>query len=360
MTFQFLQVKPIIWQTTSLKLIDQRLLPQQEIYVECLTYQEVIVAIQEMIVRGAPAIGISGAYAVVLAASYFSRLEKHLFLQSLYKSISEIEAARPTAVNLQASMTSMRNIIKAYEKTEHTPEEVNVFLEKAASLIHEDDAKNNVKMASFGLEAILSCEDNTGTASIPVMTHCNTGALATAGLGTALGVIRFMSAQGCLEQVFVNETRPWMQGNRLTVWEMEKENIPYQLICDSAAAFVMKKFAVKWLVVGADRITANGDVANKIGTYALAIAAKYHGVKVMVVAPRTTWDLSIESGEDIPIEERDMKELVQWRQTEIGLAHARGYNPVFDVTPHELINVLVCEEGCIWSPNAEKISAFFQ
>jgi len=350
-----MNIKPVEWKNSCLLLIDQRLLPQEEKKIICSSYREVTDAIECMAVRGAPAIGISGAYAAVLAAISYGDQTGDDFYAALRQACCDIERARPTAVNLKHSMDLVRVLIDNHQTLNTPIDQVINLIEKAAIQLHTEDAENNVRMANIGLECITAMSSHPVT----VMTHCNTGALATAALGTALGVIKLLHAHHQLKEVFVNETRPWMQGSRLTVWEMEKEHIPYRLICDSAAAFVMQTMGVQWLVVGADRITANGDVANKIGTYSLAIAAKYHGVKVMVVAPKTTWDLTLESGEMIPIETRAASELVQWRDVSFSLLEANGYNPVFDVTPHHLIDVLVCEDGYIESPTKEKITAFF-
>jgi methylthioribose-1-phosphate isomerase len=350
-----MNIKPVEWKDGCLLLIDQRLLPQEEKTIICTSYQAVIDAIICMAVRGAPAIGISGAYAAVLAAIACSNQVGDNFYIALRQACGEIEHARPTAVNLKHSMDLVRSLIDSHQALQTPIVQVIQAIEKTAIQLHTEDAENNVRMANVGLAYIAATRDRPVT----VMTHCNTGALATAALGTALGVIKLLNAHHQLKEVIVNETRPWMQGNRLTVWEMEKEQVPYRLICDSAAAFVMHKMGVQWLIVGADRITANGDVANKIGTYSLAIAAKYHGVKVMVVAPKTTWDLTMESGEMIPIETRATSELVQWREASFGLLDAKGYNPVFDVTPHQLIDVLVCEDGYVENPTKEKIAEFF-
>ena len=355
-----MNIKPVEWKDNQLFLIDQRLLPQKEQYIICTSYEEVINAIECMAVRGAPAIGISGAYAAVLAAISYSQQFSDgqgcdFFYIALRQACDDIGRARPTAVNLKHSMDTFRTLIDEHQALATPIHQVIGLVERAAIQLHREDAENNVRMANIGLEYITA----TNAYPVTVMTHCNTGALATAALGTALGVIKLLHTRHSLKEVIVNETRPWMQGSRLTVWEMEKENIPYQLICDSAAAFVMKTMGVQWLIVGADRITANGDVANKIGTYSLAIAAKHHGVKVMVVAPKTTWDFSMDSGDLIPIEARAASELVQWRDVSFGLLEAKGYNPVFDVTPHHLIDILVCEEGAIESPTKEKIAEFF-
>lgn len=324
-------VLAIVWAEDHLKLLDQRLLPHQEHYLECRSAEEVAKAIHEMAVRGAPAIGIAAAYGLVLA------MRKD---PGSYDQAERILAqSRPTAVNLRWALDRMRMLLDR----SHTA------LLHEAKRIHAEDLEQNLRMAEIGAALLPQ--------NARVLTHCNTGALATGGHGTALGVIRTAHTQGKLKQVYATETRPWLQGARLTAWELHKENIPTMLLADGAAAFLMSQGKVDWVIVGADRIAANGDTANKIGTYALAVAAARHDVKFMVVAPSGTFDLNCPNGAAIPIEERHASELTEFRTHAIAPAGVQAYNPVFDVTPAEFITAIVCERGHIPVPNRNKIRA---
>ena len=320
-------VRPIIWADDRLRLLDQRLLPLQERTVECRNAADVARAIHDMVVRGAPAIGIAASYGLVLAAQRGDSYDK---------AEAVLAASRPTAVNLRWALQRMRGV---WGKSPNA-----TALLKEAKRIHEEDLAQNLKMGELGAALLPQ--------SARVMTHCNTGALATGGHGTALGVIRSAHAQGRIAQVYSTETRPWLQGARLTAWELQREKIPAKLIADSAAAHVMAREKVDWVIVGADRIAANGDTANKIGTYMLAIAAKHHGVKFMVVAPSGTFDLNCPNGAAIPIEDRGARELTEFRGEAVAPAGMAALNPVFDVTPAELIDAIVCERGVI-SPVTE-------
>jgi methylthioribose-1-phosphate isomerase len=324
-------VQPIQWMGDHLRLLDQRLLPQQETYLECHGAEDVAQAIQHMAVRGAPAIGIAAAYGLAMAVRKDVRGYEH--------AEQVLARSRPTAVNLVWALQRMRRIHKV------TPRASMLLAE--ARRIHEEDLAQNLKMAELGAALL--------PAKARVLTHCNTGALATGGHGTALGVIRTAHAQGKIAQVFATETRPWLQGARLTAWELQKERIPARLIADGAAAWLMAQHNIDWVIVGADRIAANGDTANKIGTYALAVAAARHGVKFMVVAPTGTFDLQCASGQDIHIEERAALELTEFRGAPVAPVNTDAFNPVFDVTPAELITALVCEKGAIVPPQADRI-----
>jgi len=318
-------VQPIRWQGTSLELLDQRLLPGKVSYVKCKTAAQVAKAIKDMVVRGAPAIGCAAAFGVVLgkgSASSFEILSK----------------SRPTAVNLFWALDRMRKA--AVSKSD---------LEAEAKAIFEEDLAANRAMGKLGAELIPE--------RARVMTHCNTGALATAGYGTALGVIR--SSKSKHISVIANETRPYLQGARLTAWELVQEGIPCTLITDNMAGHLMSTGEVDVIVVGADRIAANGDVANKIGTYPLAVLAKRHGIPFYVVAPRSTFDLKISSGKEIPIEERPAEEVTGYRGTRWAPRGISVRNPAFDVTPAELITGIVCEKGVILAPDKEQIRKLF-
>ncbi len=325
-------VHPLIWHATHLQMLDQRVLPREVSYLDCRTAEDVAEGIHAMAVRGAPAIGIAAAYGLVLAVRGNA--------ESFDRAFDVLAASRPTAVNLRWALERMRALWL-------TGPDVNA-LEREAIAIHEEDLAQNLKMGELGAALI---EHNA-----QLMTHCNTGALATGGHGTALGVIRSAHAMGKVARVYNTETRPWLQGERLTPWELQHEGIPATLIADGAAAHLMTVQKIDWVIVGADRIAANGDTANKIGTYALAVAAKRHGVKFMVVAPSGTFDLRCPNGAAIPIEERTATELTEFRGLAISPQGYDAFNPVFDVTPAELIDALVCERGTILQPTAEKIA----
>jgi len=316
-------VVPIVWADPVLRLLDQRVLPHELAYLDCRSAEDVAAAIHGMAVRGAPAIGIAAAYGLVLAVQ-----RDH---QSFDRAFEVLAASRPTAVNLRWALERMRRVWQLQ------PEAQALLAEARA--IHAEDLAQNLKIGAFGAALL--------PAAARVVTHCNTGALATGGHGTALGVIRTAWKAGHLAQVYNTETRPWLQGARLTAWELHQEGIPAKLVADGAVAHLMTRERIDWVIVGADRIAANGDTANKIGTYALAVAARRHGVKFMVAAPSGTFDLACPSGQAIPIEERSAKELTEFRGEPVAPLGYDAFNPVFDVTPAELIDAIVCERGVI-------------
>lgn len=322
---------PIVWTGDRLQLLDQRTLPAGEAWLECASARDVAEAIHGMAVRGAPAIGIAAAYGLALDARA---------RRDYAAAEAVLAASRPTAVNLRWALTRMR--------ARHERDPGADALVDEAQRIHQEDLAQNLRMGELGAALI-----KPGSR---VLTHCNTGALATAGHGTALGVIRSAWRQGKLAAVYNTETRPWLQGARLTAWELVQEGIPAKLIADSAAAHLMHKERIDWVIVGADRIAANGDTANKIGTYPLAIAARHHGTKFMVVAPTGTFDLACPNGDAIPIEDRGSKELTEFRGQAIAPPGVEGWNPVFDVTPASLIDVIVSEAGVIERPNLERVA----
>ncbi|MBT5098053.1 S-methyl-5-thioribose-1-phosphate isomerase [Gammaproteobacteria bacterium] len=344
--------RAIEWREQCLFLLDQRHLPLTVDFLQLKTPQEAFVAIKEMVVRGAPAIGITAAYAVVLSAQQHSLSnttdsELPSVKTLIAADIDYLTLARPTAVNLAWALARMRQVLDECTATDVAG--LCLALEQAAMQMQQADVIANRRMGELGAAYI-----EKGSA---VMTHCNAGALATAGYGTALGVIRAAHAQGKLSCVFANETRPWFQGARLTAWELQQEGITTQLLADSAAASAMQQKAIEWVIVGADRVAANGDVANKIGTYALAVLARYHGKKFMVVAPDSTIDMATSSGADIEIEERAASELTELNGTAFAAPGAAAWNPVFDVTPADLVDVLVTNRGVIEAPNRAKIKA---
>lgn len=337
----------IVWKNDALYLLDQRLLPSQGIFIQLDTAVDTANAIRDMVVRGAPAIGVTAAYGMVLAARSAFRKDRNNWRQLMQKEVSILEKSRPTAVNLFWAIKEMQALISALPEND---DPYLLLLDKARQ-IHEDDIACNKSIGRLGAECL--------TGRNQVITHCNAGALATGGYGTALGVIRSAVAEGKIDKVYADETRPWMQGARLTAWELIQDNIDTTLLTDSAAALLMKQGMIDWIIVGADRIAANGDVANKIGTYSLAIAAKYHGVKVMVAAPKSTIDMACNTGEDIPLEYRNPSEVLSFGGEPIAGDGVEAWNPVFDVTPAALIDVIVTESKAIVAPNADKLSQLF-
>ncbi len=327
-------VRALAWADSGLQVLDQRVLPDEVIYETFDTAAGVAEAIKSMRVRGAPAIGIAAAYGVVLAVRKRYAENPQQWRTSVQSDLDLLAESRPTAVNLFWALDKMREGFRGVEGDPEPP-----MLQLAQS-IHQDDIDANLQMGSLGAEILAGTEG--------VLTHCNTGSLATGGYGTALGVIRSGVQQG-LKQIFATETRPWQQGARLTVWELEQDKIAATLVADSAAAALMRRGAVQWVIVGADRITANGDVANKIGTYSLAVLARHHAVKFMVVAPTTTIDWKLNDGKAIKIEQRAAEELLPGYYLQ-GDSCIDAWNPVFDMTPANLIDAIVTEKGVVHNP----------
>jgi len=344
---QYDHIRAVAWGGETLRLLDQRILPQTEVWLDYSNAATVAEAIQDMVVRGAPAIGVAAAFGVVLAARDAYARSAEAWKSDMTDDLALLANARPTAVNLFWALDRMA--VKVAELSVADP--VNALAAEAQA-IHDEDVAANYLMGELGAELI---EDRCA-----VLTHCNAGALATGGYGTALGVIRAAFAAGKIEHVFADETRPWMQGARLTAWEMVQEKIPVTLIGEGAAATAMKQGKVQWVIVGSDRISANGDVANKIGTYSLAVAARHHGVKFMVVAPTSTVDMAIQNGEDIPIEERAQEELLCVAGARIAAEGANAWNPSFDVTPANLVDAIVTEKGVVLAPTKEKMLKMMQ
>ena len=339
------RIRPIRWTGSALELLDQRKLPFVVEYLSCTTSDEVAAAIHDLAVRGAPAIGIAAAWGVVLAAREVMAATPAEAADKLEPALQRLNAARPTAVNLAWALARMRAALKT------AGSDWRGVLELEALAIAEEDLAANRHMGELGAALI---SEGSG-----VLTHCNTGSLATAGFGTALGVIRAGVAQGRIGKVYAGETRPWQQGARLTAWELLQDGITATLIADSAASHLMKTGAVQWVIVGADRICANGDTANKIGTYQLAIAARHHGAKFMVVAPSSTVDMATPNGDAIHIEERDPGELLGIAGTRTVAEGVPAWNPVFDVTPASLIDAIVTEKGVIEQPDEARMRAIF-
>jgi methylthioribose-1-phosphate isomerase len=340
------KVKAIDWRNGVLYLLDQRALPFEQTWQACTDAAEVAQAIRSMVVRGAPAIGISAAYGLAMAVR--QRLaEGDDWEMALEEDFEVLVHSRPTGANVFWALNRMRERLLRLKEGD----DVAAIMAAEAVAIHDSDREANLTMAQFGVELIRKHQGNEQA----VLTHCNTGALATGGFGTALGVIRAAYLEGMVERVYVDETRPWLQGSRLTAWELAGEGIPLTVNADAAAAHLMKTKGITWVIVGADRITANGDIASKIGTYQLAVNAMHHGVRFMVVASSSSIDMNLDSGEDILLEERDASELMEVGGKRLG-ADVEAFNPVFDVTPADLIDVIVTEKGIVERPDAVKMA----
>ena len=324
------------------RLLDQRRLPREVICVDFDSMEAVAEAITKMVVRGAPAIGITAAYGVVLGAMQCYHDSPQLWQQQLRDAAQRLLAARPTAVNLKWAVERM---LKLAETLRADP--IATLLDEARR-IHTEDVAANRRIGELGAELL---------SGGGVLTHCNAGSLATGGYGTALGVIRSGYAAGVIEKIYADETRPWFQGSRLTAWELAYDGIPVTLICDGAAASLMSQQRVRWVIVGADRIAANGDVANKIGTYNLAVNAHHHGVKFMVAAPTSTVDMDTATGKDIAIETRAPDEILALHGQPISAEGAGAWNPVFDITPADLVAALITEKGVICPPTPDALRA---
>lgn len=326
-----LNIRPIRWTGRSLRVLDQRALPRREIYLECRTAADVAGAIRSMTLRGAPLIGCSAAFGMALAARRGGR-------KALSSAAKLLLDSRPTAVNLAHAVKRM--LLEA-EKSSTT--ELAVRLERAAKEYYEEDIAAGREMARFGASLIPK--------RARILTYCNAGALATAGVGTALGVIALAFRQGKVEHVFPCETRPYLQGSRLTLWELMRGGIPATLITDNMAAHLMKSTRIDAVVVGSDRIAANGDVCNKIGTYALAIAARHHRIPLIVAAPVSTIDMKAPDGDSIPIESRDPREVLEVAGIPMAPKGAAAHHFAFDVTPHSLVSAIVTELGIVRPPS---------
>ncbi len=339
----FDRVRALRFDQNGLALLDQRILPQSSQWLPMADADAVADAIRALIVRGAPAIGIAAAYALVLTARAIAARPDAERRAEFAAAAARLREARPTAVNLMWAIDRMLG------RWGSNPDPALVQAE--AEAIDAEDLAANYRMAMTGAEFIVQ---GSG-----VLTHCNTGSLATAGLGTALGVIRAAFAQGKLSQVYAGETRPWLQGARLTVWELLQDQIPACLIGDSAGAWLLAQGKVQWVIVGADRICANGDTANKIGTLSLAVAARHFGARFMVVAPTSTVDFGSADGSAIHIEERDPRELTEYAGVRVAAPGVAAWNPVFDVTPASLIDVIVTERGAVERPDAERMQVLW-
>jgi methylthioribose-1-phosphate isomerase len=336
-------IETMRWEDNKLVLLDQTKLPIEVSFYTCQHYQDVINAIKRLVVRGAPAIGAAAAYGMALAAWECCQKKFNHCQEYLLKASEELAASRPTAVNL---FWALERIKKKITKDKSPGQLFCDILEEAHRILREDILINK-QMGQYGTNLIPQ--------KASILTHCNAGAFATGGYGTALGVIRAAHEAGKSLKVFADETRPLLQGARLTVFELMEDRIPVTLITDSMAGYVMQKGLVDLVIVGADRITARGDVANKIGTYSLAVLAKVHHIPFYVAAPVSTFDLSLQSGEDIPIEERDAQEVRGVFGYQTAPPDVPVFNPAFDVTPHNLVSAIITEKGIIYHPNEDTV-----
>jgi methylthioribose-1-phosphate isomerase len=337
--------KTIEWRGDAVVLIDQTKLPNEEVYIECRDHMSIAKAIRDLKVRGAPAIGVTAAMGVALGAKGIETDDRKEFIAELKGICDVLSKTRPTAVNLFWAIDRMMAVAQSYNDLDM--DGLKELLEEEALAIYEDDIYINHQIGVHG--KVLIKDNDT------ILTHCNAGALATAGFGTALGVIRAAWEKNKNIRVFANETRPFLQGARLTAWELMKDKIPVTLITDNMAGHFMKKRMIDMVIVGADRISANGDVANKIGTYTVAVLAKEHGIPFYVAAPVSTLDLTLKSGEEIPIEERDEREVTQIGGVMIAPKNVKVLNPAFDVTPNTLITAIITEKGVITKPFSDNL-----
>lgn len=344
---------PVKWSDEGVLMLDQRLLPTEEKWLTLKTYDEVADGIRDMVVRGAPAIGVSAAYGIALGAKQFVGMDVADLEDELEYICDVIGATRPTAVNLFWAIERMKRTFAKAKAEGKTVGEIKQILIDDAKAIHDEDIEAQRLIAQFGGELI----ENDST----VLTHCNAGALATGGVwGTALGVIRGAVNQGKSVSVIADETRPYLQGARLTAWELDQDDIPVTLITDNMSGHMMKKGRVQAVVVGSDRIAANGDVANKIGTYMVAVLAKRHGIPFYVAAPLSTVDMNCPTGEEIPIEERDIREVTHVKDVQLAPDGISVSNYAFDVTPNDLVTAIITEKGVARAPYVESLRKQFE
>ena len=343
------KIRTIEWVDTFSRMVDQTLFPYEFKYVDIKTGDDMFDAIKTMIVRGAPAIGIAGAHGVVLYAQELKNLQRDEFIKKLLEKADYMATSRPTAVNLMWAVEKQKEVIK------NSNSDVNGIIEELkqnAIKLENEDIEINKKIGDYGAEVVPK--------GATILTHCNAGALATVGYGTALGVVRSAFANDPTIQVFADETRPRQQGARITTLELTMDGIPTTLITDGMCSYFMKKGMIDMVVTGADRIAANGDTANKIGTYTVAIAAKYHNIPFYIAAPLSTIDISIKSGDEIPIEERSHDEVTHINGKAICAEGVNIINPGFDVTPHELISGIITEKGILRPDYKKSIAEAFK
>ncbi|WP_251423185.1 S-methyl-5-thioribose-1-phosphate isomerase [Veillonella agrestimuris] len=334
-------MKNIEWQNDTLIFLDQTKLPTETIYIHCTDWRQVAEAIKMLRVRGAPAIGVAAGYGLILAAREASSLNIPFDeqLSTFYEFSESLKETRPTAINLAWAIERVLDLIK--ENNFHNMEDIIKAITVEAIAIHEEDISLNQRMAKHGATLF------DGQQGLRILTHCNAGALATGGLGTALGVIRQLHGNGQLAMVYADETRPLLQGSRLTAFELHQDGIPVTLESDNMAAYAMQQGLIDAVIVGADRITTKGDVANKIGTYGLAVLAKAHNIPFYVAAPYSTFDFNLADGKDIPIEMRSDDEVLSFQGVPSAPEGIQVLNPAFDVTPHELVTAIITEKGVL-------------
>jgi methylthioribose-1-phosphate isomerase len=342
----------VAFENGEIVMVDQRKLPGQEVYVHCKTAPEVARAIKSMVIRGAPAIGVSAAMGIALGMRRSKASGTRQFAVEFNKTCDLMAATRPTAVNLFWAIDRMKKSFAAGVQAGQSVDELKDRLEVEARAIHDEDVESCRAMGRFGADVVPD--------AARILTHCNAGALATAGYGTALGVIRAAAAQGKVRQVFADETRPFLQGARLTAWELVRDQVPTTVITESMAGPLMRRGDIDVVVVGADRIAANGDVANKIGTYTVAMMASAHQIPFYVAAPLSTIDLATASGDDIPIEQRNAREMTHIGSTRLAPDGASIWNPAFDVTPARLIAGIITERGIARPDYSESLKKLFE
>lgn len=331
---------PIIWRDDKLFLLDQRLLPSSEVFVEVVDLQSCALAIKDMIVRGAPCIGFTAIYGIAL----WVKVQTSMTIDACRTACDEMISARPTAVNLSFEVNRCFEIMKSFIYEGKSSKELYKSLVDFGHLQMNESHKKNSKMAEIGFQKLT---ENFGDRKWRLMTHCNTGFLACGSIGTALGVISYAHKKGKIEYVLADETRPYLQGTRLTAFELSKENIPFSLVVEGAASYILSQGKVDAIFVGADRIAANGDTANKVGTATLAIVAKHYNVPFYVVAPVSSFDTSIPNGKHIEIEMRTMDEITELKGIKLAPDGAQSINPSFDVTDNQFITGIICEKGFI-------------
>jgi methylthioribose-1-phosphate isomerase len=342
-------IPTIRWEDNYIYLIDQRKLPNRKEWFVCRTVQDVIAAIREMAIRGAPAIGVAAGMGLALGAQSIDTENYGIFRKKFLEMAEQMKSARPTAVNLKWAVERMVKIVEGMHDDQ--VEEIKQTIRNESQTILERDIEINREIGQRGLALI----PDTAT----ILTHCNAGALATGGYGTALGVIRAASEAGKDIHVFVDETRPLLQGMRLTAFELREDNIPATVIVDSAAGYLMRKKRIDLVITGADRIASNGDMANKIGSYQLAVLAKENNIPFYVAAPLSSFDLDLENGDLIPIEEREPEEVLSFAGHLVGPESVSTYNPAFDITPAQYISALITEKGVLTPPYRSGIKDLF-
>ncbi|MGD9034571.1 MAG: S-methyl-5-thioribose-1-phosphate isomerase [Desulfobacteraceae bacterium] len=343
-------IPTIEWDGKRIRMIDQRKIPGKIEWYTCLGYRDVIKAIEKMVIRGAPAIGVAAAMGLASGAETIRTNSFHAFKKQFRKMANQMEKARPTAVNLKWAVDRMSRLVE--KMTTRSVEEIKKALRHESEKILAEDIEINRRIGKHGQKLV--------PRRASILTHCNAGSLATGGYGTALGVVRAAREANKLVEVLADETRPWFQGLRLTAFELMQDGIPVTVITDNAAGSFMQQRKVDLVITGADRIAANGDVANKIGTYQVAVLAKENRIPFYVAAPLSTIDLGIRSGEEIPVEERNPEEISHFRNKEIGPPGVKAVNPAFDVTPNRYVSAIITEKGVIRPPFRSQIRKFFQ